>query len=62
MQDKQKAQTLRQVIELLHEADALQQEALGASDVCYENHNRIQDLIEDLMYDVMELEAVLPAE
>jgi hypothetical protein len=39
------------------DADALQQAALGDSDVCYENHNCIQELIEDLMCDIMDLEA-----
>lgn len=51
-----KADILRMCIELLEEVDALQQEALGASDVCEENHNRIQSLVEDFMYDVQELE------
>ena len=52
----QKAARLRMAIDALHNADAWVQEALGASDVCYETHNRIQDLIEDLMYDVQEFE------
>lgn len=51
-----KADILRMCIELLEEVDALQQEALGACDVCEENHNRIQQLIEDFMYDVQEME------
>ena len=52
-----KTELLRRAIEQLEEADALQQEALGACDVCEDNHNRIQSLIEDLMCDVMDLEA-----
>ena len=51
-----KAELLRRAIEQLEEADALQQEALGACDVCEDNHNRIQALIEDFMCDIMELE------
>lgn len=51
-----KADILRMCIDLLEEVDALQQEALGATDVCYETHNRIQDLIEDLEADIQELE------
>ena len=59
MQAKQKAKTLRQVIALLEEADALQQTAIGGdTDVCYEYHNRIQDLIEDLEHDVEEFDSV----
>ena len=54
-----KADILRMCIELLEEVDALQQEALGACDVCEENHNRIQGLIDDFTYDVMELEGAL---
>ena len=51
-----KAELLRRAIEQLEEADALVQEALGACDVCYETHNRIQDLITDLEADVEEFE------
>jgi len=50
-----KADILRMCIELLEEVDALQQEALGDSDVCYANHNKLQDLIEDFEADVAEL-------
>ena len=54
---KQKAEKLREAMELLHDADALIQEALGASDVCFETHNRIEDIVEDLRCDVMEFDA-----
>ena len=57
--DKQKAEKLREAIALLMDADALQQAALGDSDVCEDNHTRIQDLVDDLTYDVMELEGAL---
>jgi hypothetical protein len=57
--DKQKAEKLREAIALLMDADALQQASLGDSDVCEDNHNRIQELIDDLTYDVMELEGAL---
>ena len=43
--------------ELKTAMDALVQEALGACDVCYETHNRIQDLVTDLEADIAELEA-----
>lgn len=57
MHNVTKAQLLRQAMELLEEADALQQRALGASDVCEDNHNRISAIVEDFMYDIMELES-----
>jgi hypothetical protein len=55
--DKQRADKLREAIALLHDADALQQEALGDSDVCYETHNCIEELIDELTADVQDLEA-----
>jgi hypothetical protein len=55
--DKQRADKLREAIALLMDADAMQQAALGDSDVCYENHNAIQNVIDDLADDVQDLEA-----
>ena len=55
--DKDKATLLRDAMELLMDADALIQQALGACDVCEDTHNRIEDIIEDLRADVMELDA-----
>jgi hypothetical protein len=52
----QKAARLRMAMEALENADAWIQEALGATDVCYETHNRIQDIIDDLTADVQEFE------
>lgn len=57
--DKDKAQLLRDAMELLQDADALIQRALGACDVCEDTHNRIEDIVEDLRCDVMELEGAL---
>lgn len=56
MTNQEKADKLRRAIELLEEVDVIQQEVLSDSDVCYENHNRIADLIEDFTVDVMELQ------
>ena len=50
--NKQKADKLREAIALLMDVDCLQQAAIGESDVCFDNHIRIQDLIEDLTADV----------
>jgi hypothetical protein len=57
--NKDKAQLLRDAVELLQDADALIQQALGATDVCYETHNRIEDIVVDLMHDVAELDGML---
>ena len=55
---KQKSDLLNQVVSLLEQADVLQQQALGDSDVCFDNHTRIQDLIDDLVADIVELDSV----
>ena len=54
--NKQKADKLREAIALLEDADACMQAALGASDVCFDTHTRIQDIIFDLEADVEEFE------
>jgi hypothetical protein len=56
MTDAQKAARLRMAVEALENADAWIQEALGATDVCYETCTRLQDLIFDLEADIAELE------
>jgi hypothetical protein len=43
-----KAEKLATAIELLAEADALVQQALGAGDECYEVHNALADLADTL--------------
>jgi len=55
--DKDRAQLLRDAMELMMDADALVQKALGATDVCEDTHNRIEDIVEDLRCDIMDLEA-----
>ena len=59
MTNTQKANLLRKAMELLEDADVLVQQALGDSDVCYETHTRIQDIVDDLRYDVQELDNAL---
>lgn len=54
--NKEKAERLQMCIALLHDVDAMQQAALGDSDVCYANHNKLQELIEDFETDVREFE------
>lgn len=53
---KQKADKLREAIALLQDADACMQAALGASDVCYDTHCAIQNIIDDLEADVEEFD------
>ena len=55
MTNQEKLERLQMCVAMLQDVDAMQQAALGASDVCYENHNRIQDLIEDFEADIEEL-------
>lgn len=43
-----------EAVEALCNADALVQRALGDCDVCEETHNRIQDIVEDLLCDIQE--------
>ena len=52
LSNKEKAERLQMCIALLEDVDAMQQAALGDSDVCYDNHNRIQDLIFDFEADI----------
>ena len=56
MDNAQKAALLRRVVDLLNDADALQQEALGDSDVCWDNHVAIQNIADDIVVDIQELE------
>lgn len=53
--NKEKAERLQMCVAMLQDVDAMQQAALGDSDVCYQNHNLIQDLIEDFETDIEEL-------
>lgn len=48
----QQKQLLQEAIEKMQEADALMQEALGDTDVCFETHCGIQSLIDDLRDDI----------
>ena len=36
-------------VDLLHEADCLIQQAMGASDECYELHNTIEEAADDVL-------------
>lgn len=47
-------QLLQEAVDKLHEADALVQQALGATDACYDMHCGIENLISDLEADLAE--------
>lgn len=46
--NKEKIERLEMAIALLQDADASMQAALGASDECYEMHNAIEDVADEL--------------
>ena len=54
----QKSQLLNRAVDMLEEVDVLVQKALGDTDVCYETHNRIQDLADDLVSDIVEFDSM----
>ena len=56
MSNISKAKQLAEAIELLAQADALVQRALGAGDDCYDIHNTIEDTIDTLTGYVEQLE------
>jgi hypothetical protein len=58
--DKQKADKLREAIALLMDVDALQQTAMAEmdSDVSYELHCELEEIIDTLTDGIKELEAV----
>jgi hypothetical protein len=54
---QQKADKLREAIALLQDVDALVQTALGDTDVCYDTHCQIEELIDELTVDVQEFDS-----
>ena len=52
---QEQIERLQDCIALLEDVDAKQQAALGDSDVCWANHTKIQELIEDFEADVASL-------
>lgn len=52
----QKSKLLNAAVDLLEQADALVQKALGATDVCYDTHNAIQNVVDDLVCDIAEFD------
>lgn len=54
MYNAKQNELLIQAVDLLEQADALIQKALGQSDVCYETCTQLQNIIEDLLCDIQE--------
>jgi hypothetical protein len=54
MTTAEKAERLRMAITALQDADALMQEALGATTFCWETHNQIQEIVDELVDKVIE--------
>ena len=48
MSNMEKAQRLQMAVALLQDADAMIQGTLGATDECYEVHNAIESIIDDV--------------
>lgn len=53
---EQKIEMLNRVVDLLNEVDELQQQVFGDSDVCWDNHEQIQQIADDIVVDITELE------
>ncbi len=50
---KNKSKLLNDAVDLLEQVDMLVQKALGDSDVCYDLHNRLEELKDDLITDIV---------
>lgn len=59
MTDAQKAARLRQAMDLLEDAEEIVRSVLGDTDAGADTRHSISDAIEDLMYDIIELEGEL---
>ena len=52
----QKSKLLNKAVDLMEQADALIQRALGATDVCYETCTQLQNVIDDVVTDIAEFD------
>ena len=50
---KNKSKLLNDAVDLLEQVDMLVQKALGDSDVCYDLHNRLEDLKDDVIAEIV---------
>lgn len=59
MTDAEKAARLRQVMDLLEQAEDIVRQTLGDTDAGLDLRHGFDSLIEDLMHDIMEFEGAL---
>jgi hypothetical protein len=52
----EKSALLNKAVDMLNEADALVQQALGDSDVTWDTHVAIQNIADDIVSDIIELD------
>ncbi len=49
MDNAERSKLLNKAVDLLHEADALLQQAMGAGDECYAIHSNIENAADDIV-------------
>ena len=58
---KSKSALLNKAAELMEQADALVQEALGASDECFSIHMQIENTRDDIVDNIVEIDGTISA-
>jgi hypothetical protein len=56
LSNAEKSALLNKAVDMLNEADALVQQALGDSDVTWETHIAIQSIADDIVSDISEFD------
>jgi hypothetical protein len=56
LSNAEKSALLNKAVDMLNEADALVQQALGDSDVTWETHIAIQSIADDIVSDIIEFD------
>jgi hypothetical protein len=54
--NKEKSALLNKAVDMINEADALVQQALGDSDVTWETHIALQSIADDIVSDIIEFD------
>jgi hypothetical protein len=55
--NKEKSALLNKAVDMINEADALVQQALGDSDVTWETHIALQSIADDIVSDIIEFDS-----
>jgi hypothetical protein len=55
--NKEKSALLNKAVDMINEADALVQQALGDSDVTWETHIALQNIADDIVSDIIEFDS-----